>query len=397
MNLNSSHRWFEGRLPALSTSRVSTAFGCIAMCTVALVMACVSTAQTEPYRHSILEPPTGLEPPADQLPSSPPNPSAITPSAPTPMAPATVDPGSANGFSLPAFDDRPINPSNYQLLENREAFPRTNGTGAAVQPGQPAPRQLQNGGTSANQEDQVDINRLLTRLVLDAMPPSYVDEDDWGGQEEVFDGWEVEREGLRIETRRKRKMVNHGTWKMYSAELINPEEEFQVEVVNLRRTDNGDTGFDVHFYAHLDLHARQSKWVRGVQLYSLSADGHARVKLVVSCEMGVAMDVTRFPPDMVFDPEVTSAEIIVEDFRIERVSKLGGEFAQQVSRQVRRILDDKIEEREERLVEKINEELEENSDKLRLSIADAIQSQWSEPAREFLPESIQQAMEEAGR
>lgn len=238
------------------------------------------------------------------------------------------------------------------------------------------------------------IDRILTQLVLDSIPHTYTDDKKWGKQEERWDGIKWKRDGLRISTKRRKKMVNHGTWRKYSTELVNPNEEFSVQVKNLHKLENGKTGFDVHFSAHLNVHARQSKWVKGVQLYSFSAEGHTKLRLAVACELGMTMDITKFPPDLIFQPQAVNADVIVDEFRIDRVSKAGGEFAQQITRAVRKQLDEKIAEKEDKLVEKINKQLTKKKDKLRLSISDAVSSKFAtKEARALLPDNIQKAMD----
>ena len=238
-----------------------------------------------------------------------------------------------------------------------------------------------------------DIDKLLTRLVLDNIPHNYEETKDWGGQKERWDGIKIRREGLKIETKRRKKMVNHGTWKKYSAQLRNPEKEFGIQVKNMRETVEEKLAFDIHFTAHLDIKGRQSKWVKGVQIYSLSASGHTKVRLVVSMELEVKMGLEKFPPDIVFVPRATNADLLVDEFRIDRVSKAGGEFAQQVTRGLRSKLDQKIEQKKEKLLTKINKQLADKQDELRISIADAVESKWTQTAKTFLPETVKSAIE----
>ena len=161
-----------------------------------------------------------------------------------------------------------------------------------------------------------------------------------------------------------------------------------------RETDDEKVAFDVHFSAHLNIDGRQSKWVKGVQLYSFSADGHTKVRMVVGVELEVTMDINNFPPDLVFIPVAKEAKLIVDEFRIDRVSKAGGEFAQQLSRGVRKSLDEKLAQKEDKLVEKLNKEFVKNQSKLRLSIADALKSKWTKSAQAFVPATVREALEQ---
>ncbi len=249
--------------------------------------------------------------------------------------------------------------------------------------------------TSQNASDQ--INRIVTRLALDAIPHSYTKDKDWGGQDRRWDGIEFRRENGRVKTKRKWKMVNHGTWKKYSASLIDPENNFSIQVMNLHQAANGKLAFDLHFASRLRFDARQAKWSKGLQLYSLSAEGHGKVRLVVSCELATDLDITQFPPTLVFTPTVDSADIIIDEFRIDRISKLGGEFAQQITRAARKILDEEVAEKEKELVQKINHQLTEHRDDFRLSVSDSLKQKWATEAKGLLPDQVQKALNSSDR
>ena len=261
---------------------------------------------------------------------------------------------------------------------------------------EPVPPSTENKAEQVDEEILSDealgnMNQLVTRLALDAMPHTYSNDKKWGGQEKRWDGVRLRRDDEgRLKTKRKWKMVNHGTWKKYSATLVEPEDNFSIKVENLHRAEDEKLGFDILFLADIEFEARQAKWAKGVQLYSVNAEGHGRIQLRVTCEMAVNLDFDDFPPDLIFEPVATSAEITVEDFTIDRVSKLGGEFAQQLTRAARRVLDEKIAEKESDIVEKINDEIEEEGE-LRLRVGDTENQEWAAEAMQFLPGPVQQA------
>ena len=221
------------------------------------------------------------------------------------------------------------------------------------------------------------IDRALTRLALAELPREFSDTKRWGQQAERWNGIELRREGLRIETQRRKKLVNHGTWKKFSASLRNPEQEFQISLKNIHESDNETVAFEIHVAAHLDVEGRQAEWVKGVQLYSVNATGHTQVRLVVTMEMEIQMGLGHFPPDVIFKPRAKSAKILLDDFRIDKISKIGGEFTQQISDEVREMLEQKIETQESRLVEKINEELIQHQSEFQISWAESLKSPWA--------------------
>jgi len=264
-----------------------------------------------------------------------------------------------------------------------QSLPTTTVT-PTVKPAAPAKQETHDAGE--------EIDELLTNLVLGHLPHDFQQDKDWGGQAERFDGLKVRRKGLQIRTKRKKKMVNHGSWKKFSASLVDPKNRFSLSVKNMREADEGKVAFDLHCRSDLKIDGRVAKWVKGVQLYSLSLDGKARLKLAVTIELETVMDVTKFPPDLIFRPKATAADLDVEDFRIDRISKIGGEVSQQATRWARSAIDEKIGAEEAKLVDKINADLKKNEKNLRLSLYDAVSSKWSSVATEFMPEDVQQAI-----
>ena len=244
-----------------------------------------------------------------------------------------------------------------------------------------------------DQSPRSSVDALLTEIVLQQMPLQYSDDRKWGGQEKRWDGLEFRNEGIKLETKRRWKLVNHGTWRKYQARLINPESRFSIELDRLRNTPDGKTAFDLNITAELDLQARQAKWIKGVQLYSFSAEGSCHIRITLSCQSEIELDLNRLPPDLILKPRVTRAQLAVDEFRIDRISKVGGEVAQQVTRWVRGAIDEKVQEEEEKLVAKLNAQLEKNQDNLRLSLRDALQSHWIQQSVHYLPKRVQGALQ----
>lgn len=298
-------------------------------------------------------------------------------------------------------------PSQHQIQHQKQNLTVPTANSASTHPTRNRPDATAPGPNSVANPDSVassdsaanpidgepELNRLLTEMVLKHLPHQFSEDKDWGKQEHKHVGVRLKRDGFRIRADREQKMVNHGTWKRVDVSLVNPQQQFTVEVKNMRQTDQDGLLFDVHFAADLKIDARQSKWARGIQLYSISADGKAKVRMIVSVELATIMDITKFPPDLIFKPKATDAKLIIDEFRIDRISKIGGELAQQASAMARSALEKRLSREEQKLVKKINGELTENAAKLRLSVSDAMSTKWSAAAKGLMPKDVQEAME----
>ncbi len=236
-------------------------------------------------------------------------------------------------------------------------------------------------------QDAQQLDEFLTKLALESMPVRYVEDKDWGMQSERWDGVKVSFRDGKLRTKRRKKKVNHGTWDRYEVSLVDPEDSFSVKLDGFEETETDRVKFDIAITAKINVEARQSKWVKGVQLYSISADGSADVRLVLEVSLGSSMDVSKFPPDLTFDPRIEDADIQLSNFRIDRISKAGGEIAQQITRVVRKKIDEKIEKKEAKLVEKINSKIEKNRERFTLSAHDAMKSKWASAAQKLVDEN----------
>jgi len=229
------------------------------------------------------------------------------------------------------------------------------GAAAVAQSPAPVPRQ-----------DALD--RLLRTLALTEMPHSYEDDDDWGRTKEFTTGLHVSRDGLKIETRRKRRQLNHGLWQRYRVKLADAE-RFMLDVRDVRPGEDGKTAFTIEISAPLKLHVRRSRWRRGVQLWSVSADANASVRLRLDCQARLELDASESAPAVVLTPEVDAAEIRMTRFELTGVSKARGPVASELGDLLREYLEEKVARKNEKFVRKINERIEKKQDRLRFSLS----------------------------
>ncbi len=228
------------------------------------------------------------------------------------------------------------------------------------------------------------FDELVTQIVLDTMPHEIVRDKDWGKTRQMWDGVRIRWEGNRLDTRRRWKTVNHGTWKRYEVRLVDPEQRFAVQVESPQAQQDGRVGFVAQVDAAIDVFGRVAQWERGVQLLSLSAEATAVVRLRIDCHVAMKLDVSRFPPDVRFEPEVTAAELQLVRFRLHRISQVQGPLVRELGSALRSFIESKIADRQDRMVQRINRRIERQKDDLRLSIHDLLASRWGDLAAEQL-------------
>ena len=112
----------------------------------------------------------------------------------------------------------------------------------------------------------------LQQLIRENLPEFYEDTRKWDLQKEVWDGVDFSREGVKVKTKRKHKLVNHGTWTRYRLELVEPDKNLKIDFHKLEVAQDHRIHFNVSVEMLLDVFGRLSQWVRDVQMVSISAN-----------------------------------------------------------------------------------------------------------------------------
>lgn len=233
-------------------------------------------------------------------------------------------------------------------------------------------------GSRASAEELTELSDWVRWLCLMNLPPDVEDTRRWGKQRQVYDGFDLKLDGWRVDTKRRWKMVNDGTWSRYRIEFVEPAKRLGVEVHRLE-VEPGGRRFvtSATIVAPLKLFGRVNQFARDVQLISVSAKADAVVAMRVDCEVEIKLLPVSFPPDVEFRPKVTNAAVELREFRVHEISQIHGEAAEWIGDRIREVLDRKLEDYRERLVEKMNQSIAKQQEKLRISASTWLSSAWS--------------------
>ncbi len=223
-------------------------------------------------------------------------------------------------------------------------------------------------------DERQELSTWVRWLVLRNLPPSFEDNRKWGREKEVVSGIHFRREGWKIETKRNRKTVKHGTWSRYYIEFVDPAANLQVNIQKMEFPKSGPIRVATQVVAPLKLFGRVSEWRRDVQLISLSTNAEATIELNVACDIHVIVNPLKIPPDVEFRPVVTNATVSLQDFEVHNISQLHGPLAELLGKGIREVLDNRLEDYREKLVVKMNSEIAKQKGKLKLSLQDWMQT-----------------------
>lgn len=223
-----------------------------------------------------------------------------------------------------------------------------------------------------------EFQSWITELARQHLPDQYEKTKNWGNTTKVWDGLKVSLDEGRLETKRRWKQANDGTWYKYRVDVVDPEKHFEIRIHNIREIGGGKITADVQVLARLKCFGRMSQWEHGVQLVSLSADADTIVALSANLALGMQLDFSEPTPAVLLVPEVRSARIDLLDFRLQRVSNAKGPILKSLSSSVREVVEDRLEQQNRgKLAEKLNKQIAKQQDKLRLQLPDVAKSPWA--------------------
>jgi hypothetical protein len=216
----------------------------------------------------------------------------------------------------------------------------------------------------------------ITEQVREQLPDKYEKSKNWGHTKRVFDGWDFEQDGLKLETRRKWKEVNDGTWTRYRVTPLNPAHHFEVRVDRIEPVGGSKVRLQLAAISKLRLLGRMSQWERGLQLISVSAEADARVQVKATVDVSLKLDPTKLPPDVYLKPEVIKADVKLLDFQLRRVGKFDGPLVRSLSDDAHAMLSEEIAARRAKMVASLNKKLAKDQDKFKFSLSELMKSEW---------------------
>ncbi len=298
--------------------------------------------------------------------------------------------------------------------------------GATALPAQSRPA----AGVSMSPDQTRQSVQWLADQLMQHVPHRIDGDDDWGDTKRVWAGVKVRRDGWELRTHRRWRELRHGRWVRYEINL--PElaaepsqangtagaevaptgaevaptgaevaptgaevapmsfgvpgsdvaallqhseasEIVKIHSVTPVRTDDGLQSWraDATVSTPARFSVRVERWNLGAMWFSIEISGKMNLAMRTTLTIGISADVTEIPPAMQLDVAVEQASLVVSHFEVERISKLGGDAAEEIGNLAEHTIG-KIWLRKEnaRLVNRLNKSIAKNQDSLRWSMVD---------------------------
>ena len=197
-------------------------------------------------------------------------------------------------------------------------------------------------------------NDFIKAMMISLLPPTYVDDDDWGGEKKIQSGLNVRMDGLKVKTSRRWKNVNHGTWKRIDATLIDPNQHCKLQISTLPQAENGGPRYRIRASLRIRVVGRQQQWNRGVKLVSVSADAFADVSVSADFEINSQLIKDKDGRRLRVMPVVEAAAVHVDGFHLNKLSRAKGSAVSEFGKIFESLVHRAVSRKNAKLVGKIN-------------------------------------------
>jgi hypothetical protein len=212
------------------------------------------------------------------------------------------------------------------------------------------------------------LSSMIQSLVVDSIPRDYDNHKDWGKTKPVVNGLKLARgpDG-NLQLQEHKKVVNNGLWKEYHVTLLDPQQELQVRLAGLRAGQPGHTLLELVLVAKVRGQARLEDWKDGVKLFTLTSDADCKLEADLGFDVAWSWKPGAVLGDLVVEPKVTTIDIKLLEFQLNKVSKIEGWTARQLGDAIEGTVSHELHQQQPKLVAKINAAIDKKKDKLQFS------------------------------
>jgi hypothetical protein len=203
--------------------------------------------------------------------------------------------------------------------------------------------------------DCAELSRLIKAALAAQLPKQYEDKSQWGMTIPIPPGFRVgpRRTLVRVGDHDE---LPHGAWKRTKLWVDDPAKDVRITIREFRKVEGKPSKLVLEATAALHVERQRRQWQRGLQLLDVTVQGDAVVRADVECDVSVALDAKKLPPELVVEAKITQCRLDLKEFELKQVGRLEifGEIPKLVSEELRTYLQGVLKDKEPELKEKAN-------------------------------------------
>jgi len=226
-----------------------------------------------------------------------------------------------------------------------------------------------------------ELGEMVKQIIIENVPLVIDEKKGWGDQAHIFDGFKMSGKGLKVRMEPRKKLVNHGLWKHYRVNVVDPSRDLVIRFPRMEYQKGQGIAFTVEVLVHAHGYFNMQQHSNGIQVFSAATDAEMDLRIVLEGTIGVRLEPTEWFPDLFLQPRVQRVTLQLPNIDVERFGKMKGKLVHETGDSFRRLLEDKLNDQEEKIPEKINKQIAKkwNEGTLKISLTDYLRHQKITP------------------
>lgn len=165
------------------------------------------------------------------------------------------------------------------------------------------------------EQDFTEFSKLVQSFVVKQAPKEFEHRDGWGN---VIPLPEKRLPLPNLRTYLKdgdRVVLPHGAWKKLRLKLDDPAKNIKIQVTEFKNIDAKTYRLVLDAEIALRADGEWQQWQKGLMIVGAGVETDALVHLAIGCDVGVALNFKKLPPEVDISPKVTDLAIDLKDIR----------------------------------------------------------------------------------
>ncbi|HZZ81585.1 MAG TPA: hypothetical protein VFE62_23990 [Gemmataceae bacterium] len=186
-------------------------------------------------------------------------------------------------------------------------------------------------------DDYAQFSKVIHKVVVKQLPKEFEDTSGWGQRIEI-------PPNLRLMNLRTLVKVGdhleapHGTWRRFKGKLEDPDKNLKIVVKDFRKLNEKAYRVVVDVDATFLVHGEAQQWQKGLFLIGGEADADANLTAAIVCDVGVSLNLKKFPPELKLEPKVSELGLELVDIKVRGGPILKGERGQAIANDIKNML-----------------------------------------------------------
>jgi len=164
--------------------------------------------------------------------------------------------------------------------------------------------------------DYTELSKRIRALALKEAPKEFTASPGWG-QSTPFPPRlrlpNLPRTTIRVGDHLE---LANGSWKKAKIWMDNPDKDFALVVTELKPQEPSKYHLALTSTAPLLIDFEFQQWLNGLMLLGVNGRAKATIKVDLDCDVGLTLNVAKFPPEVSVEPKIAKTKIEVRELEV---------------------------------------------------------------------------------